>query len=97
MKQRPLFAVSMLILGLVAIQSGQNGLPRWVNISNGYRAHIVVSLLAGVGLITCGVLALTRRKALPALLRLGSTACLAVGISLILGTVTHVLPCTSPS
>jgi hypothetical protein len=95
-KRRPLLGIAMLMLGWFAIYTGQTGLARWDAISNGYRAHIVISLLAGSGLITCGLLAFARRWASPGMLRAGSAAAVAAGMSLIVGIATNILPCTSP-
>jgi peptidoglycan/LPS O-acetylase OafA/YrhL len=88
--------VWMLILGALATFIGVNGARDWKHFSSALQGYLGVSLVAGVLLITGGVLSLWVRPLKSWALLTGLVAALALGINHTIALWLNIIPCDTP-
>lgn len=92
-----LAALFMIFFGFLISGAGYSVIREWHSIRLAYAACGVTWILAGpvVFVAGCWLLGSAGRKRTP--WWIGGAACTLAGSALVLGVLTHVIPCSSPS
>ena len=86
----------MLLLGVLAIYYGARGTSAWAQVSSSLRLYSVISLVAGMALLTGGALRLWSKSRQRWGLLSGLAAALTLGVNHGVALWLNVIPCRTP-